>query len=201
MKLQILNLNINFNLHISLNMIRLHFHCQNCARDEELFNITCIEEIKEHIDSNLYTRISYCTICNNCKELSKELKKIKELDIENHYMIWDGCMIIYNLKLIEQHGFFSVNIFEDNTIVYYSYDTTIKNWTKIDKKIFSDSVKDESLIGMRSLELYNGIPDYHNLVLEPIKDKGYEVNFIQKIVSCHYYIVKKPTLTKPARKL
>jgi len=180
-------------------MIRLHFHCQNCARDEELFNITCIEEIKEHIDSNLYTRISYCTICNNCKELSKELKKIKELDIENHYMIWDGCMIIYNLKLIEQYGFFLVKILMNDT-EYYSYNTTIKNLIEIDKKIFFDSVKDESIIIILPVELYNGTPYYHNLVLEQIKDKGYEVNFIQKVFSHHYYIVKKPTLTKPARK-
>ena len=178
-------------------MIRLHFHCQNCARDEELFNITCIEEIKEHIDSNLYTRISYCTICNNCKELSKELEKLKELDIENYYMYWDGCMRIYNLKLIERHGFFFVNIFGYGTTVYNSYDTTIKEWTDIDKKIFFDSVKDETLIIILLHELYNNTL---NFILEPIKDKGYEVNFIQTAVNRHYYIVKKPTLTKPARK-
>ena len=181
-------------------MIYLHLRCQNCARDEESLNITCIEKVKEYIDSNLYTYILYRYNCNNCEELSKELEKLKELDIENHYRILDGCIIIYNLKLIEHHGFFFVNIRRDGITEYYSYNTSIKNWTHIDKKIFFDSIKDESLIMIGIHEPYNGIPDYHNLVLEPIKDKGYEVNLIQKVFSNHFYIVKKPTLTKPARK-
>jgi len=185
-------------------MIYLHLRCQNCARDEESLNITCIEKVKEYIDSNLYTQISYYTNCNNCEELSKKskkkLKESKELDIEDRYMFCFGLIRIYNLKLIEQHGFFSVNIRRIRTAKYCSYDTTIKEWTDIDKKIFSDSVKDESLIIIHPVEDYYGTPDYHNLILEPIKDKGYEVNFIQKVIIHHYYIVKKPTLTKPARK-
>jgi len=178
-------------------MIHLHFCCQNCARNKELLNITCIEKIKEYIDFNLSTCISYRTICNNCKKILEELIKF---DIENYYFAdLGGLMRIYNLKLIEQYGFFLVNIFMKDT-EYYSYNTTIKNWTDIDKKIFFDSVKDESLIIIRPVEDYYDTLDYHNLVLEQIKDKGYEVNFIQTVFSSHYYIVKKPTLTKPAIK-
>jgi len=182
-------------------MIDLHLCCQNCARIGELLNITCIEKVKEYIDSNLYTYILYRYNCNNCEELSKELEKLKELDIEKYYCVhFVGCMSVYNLKLIEQYGFFFVNIFGIGTTVYYSYNTSIKDWTNIDNKIFFDSVKDESLIIIQPVNLYNRTLNYHNLILESIKDKGYEVNFIQKVFSRHYYIVKKPTLTKPAIK-
>jgi len=147
----------------------------------------------------MFTYISYCTICNNYEELSKELKKLKRLEIKNYHVHFFGYMNIYNLKLIKRHGFFFVDIFVDGTIEYYSYDTA-NMWNNVGKKIFFDSVKDESLIMIGIHEPYNGTPDYYNLVLEPIKDKGYEVNLIQNVVSCHYYIVKKPTLTKPAIK-
>jgi len=187
-------------------MIHLHLRCQNCPRDEESLNITCIEKVKEHIDSNLFTIITYNTICNNCEELSKEL--FKELDTNNYHYRESFILIsIYNLKLIKQHGFFLFYTFTyaHEKTAYKSYDTTIKGWIEIDKKIFFDSVKDESLIEIQSSKysFYDQCNYNHNCLLETIRDKGYEVNFIQKLDywdRSDYYIVKKPTLTKPARK-
>jgi len=215
-------------------MEKLHFHCQNCTRNEVLFNITCIEKVKERIDTNLYTIISYNT-CDNCKELLKELDIHNYCDVQYyHYHRCDPFISIYNLKLIEQYGFFEVFFWGD--IEYASYNTTInnltnidkkfmfdafisfssctntveidydvrENWDKIDKKIMFDSIKDGSLIRMER-RIYPYDSTFIECNLEKIKDKGYEVNLIQivdEIVdSTEYYIVKKPTLTKPARKM
>jgi len=178
-------------------MEQLQFHCQNCFRNEELFNITCIEEVKERIDSNLCTRILYYFSCDNCKK-----KILEELKIENYCNIryFRETIGIYNLKLIEQYGFFCIYIYNYNITLYRSYDTTKDHWVEIDKKIMFNSIKDESLIEIQSFNGINISSDIEH-ELEPIKDKGYEVNLVQTVGNLHYYIVKKPTLTKPARKL
>jgi len=175
-------------------MEKLHFHCQNCTRNEELFNITCIEEIKEHIDSNLYTIISYNT-CDNCKEL------LKELDIVNYDICHHNILIeFFNLKLIEQYGFFCDTYLRNKNILYHSYDTTRIKWVEIDKKNMFDSIKDGSLIEIYSLSNISNLSDYDYDLEEMIKYKGYKVSLIKTANNFHYYIVKKPTLTKAAIK-
>jgi len=170
-------------------MEQLHFHCQNCTRDKIFFNINCIEEVKKHVDSNLYTIISYNT-CDNCNEL------LNELDVDNYCNVLRSYskkrIKIYNLKLIDQYGFFNCGFFWGNSILYQSYDTTTNNWTKIDKNIMFDTIKDGSLIKMCASCLLYNISDIER-ELEEIKDKGYEVNFIQTEgeYEVQYYIVKK----------
>ena len=141
-------------------------------------------------------------------EGKKRKELFKELDTNNYHYRESFILIsIYNLKLIKQHGFFLFYTFTyaHEKTAYKSYDTTIKGWIEIDKKIFFDSVKDESLIEIQSSKysFYDQCNYNHNCLLETIRDKGYEVNFIQKLDywdRSDYYIVKKPTLTKPARK-
>jgi len=179
-------------------MEKLHFYCQNCTRDEESFNITRIEEAKERIDSNLYTVISYYNICDNCKKLPEELLKI--FDIDNYYSEYYYEIInIYNLKLIDQYGFFDLSISKTQGIMYMSFDTTIYYSTTIDKKFMFDTIKDGSLITINSI-VHSRYSSYIERELKLIKDQGYEVNLIQTVENSHFYSVKKPPLIKPARK-
>jgi len=144
-------------------------------------NITCIEELRQIINSNLITDIRYDFNCKKCVEIKNELIDMNNYNISN----FDFGLRIYNNELIKKYGLF-VNII----YTYYRIKNN-GNFKRISEKSFFDSIRVGSLLQIYESETY---------VINKIKKKFHEVNFIQTVDNFHYYLVERPTLTKPARK-
>lgn len=171
-------------------MERLHYHCQNCAPNPNVLNVTCIEELKERVNNNLVTQIlrNYdCGICygslNNFKNSNNpKIKVIRQV------FFWT-----YNYELIKAYGYFLVNI------KLYKFNHLTNNWTKIDKKVFFDSIKEGSLL-LVSYPCCQG-NEINKELNEKINEKGYTVNLINLVeehCQLNYFRIEKPTMTKPA---
>jgi len=200
----------------------VHFHCKNCHpgtpemyNNQTIPNITCIEELRKIINSNLRTNIRYNLNCKNCVKIKNEFMDIDNyrinsnlktgirddfyckncVEIKNRFMNIDGYIInyyycdslrIYNKKLIEEYGLFTI----DYSVNYGRIN--INNWTNISKKEFFDSIKVGSL-----LQIVGPTSD----IIDKIKEKFDEVSLVQIVDIYNYYLIKnRPTLTKPARK-
>ena len=168
----------------------VHFHCENCNSAtpqkyyaQTILNITCVEELRKIINSNLITDIRYDLNCKNCSEIKSKLINIDDYEITNSYY---NDLRIYNNKLMEEYGLFWIS----NSGRYYLLQ---KNYiySEISEKVFFDSIKVGSLLN---------ISKSASSTIDKIKEKFYKVNLVQIIYKDHYYLIERPTLTKPARK-
>jgi len=168
----------------------IHFHCKNCnSATPEMYNaqtisnITCIEELKKIINSNLITYIGYNCHCKNCNKIKSKLINIDNCEIINYYI---NGFRIYNNKLIGEYGLFRISHDE-----HYYRSSKYRFYSEISEKEFFDSIKVGSL-----LDVFKSASS----IIDKIKKKFYQVNLIQIIDDYHYYLIERPTLTKPANK-
>jgi len=168
----------------------IHFHCKNCnSATPEMYNaqtisnITCIEELKKIINSNLITYIGYNCHCKNCNKIKSKLINIDNCEIINYYI---NGFRIYNNKLMEEYELFRIS--HDK---HYYRSTKYHFYSEISEKEFFDSIKVGSLLKIIGPK---------NIIIDKIKEKFYQVNLIQIIDISHYYLIERPTLTKPAKK-
>jgi len=167
----------------------VHFYCENCnSATPEMYNvltisnITCIEELRQIINSNLITYVGYNFNCKNCANIQNELIDIDNYIIENYAR----SLLVHNIKLVEEYGVFSI-YYSD----YYHRMINVNNWTNISKKEFFNSIKAGSLLQIIGSE---------NTIIDKIKEKFYKVSPVQFVHYNRYYLIERPTLTKPARK-
>jgi len=150
---------------------------------QTISNITCIEELRKIINFNLITYVRYDFNCKNCNKIKNELIDIDNYEITYYYI----CLRIYNNKLMEEYGLFWIS---DNGRYFKVKNNN--NCTKISEKEFFNLIKVGSVIS----EMRDQASDKIN----KIKEKFYQVNLIQIVNGVHYYLIERPTLTKPARK-
>jgi len=168
----------------------VHFHCKNCnSATPEMYNvktilnITCIEELRKIINSNLVTHVRYNYNCKNCAKIKNE-----SIFVDNYkdYYCHDGFYIFPKEKLIAERGLFSI----DHNGNYFK---KIKNSFYYNEKEFLDLIQGGSLFQTILTEQAIG-------TLNKIKEKFYEINLVQIVHETHFYLIERPTLTKPARK-
>ena len=172
----------------------VHFHCENCnsvtpemynAHAQTISNITCIEELRKIINSNLITFVRYNSYCKNCVNvIISELINIYECSKNYYYSHY--VLHVRNIKLIEERGLFRIS-YKRN---YYVFEKNYP-YLEINEKQFFNSIKIGSLLEIIGPK---------NIIIDKIKEKFYQVNLIKIIYCSHYYIIERPTMTKPARK-
>jgi len=163
-------------------MENLHFHCQNCNASDDILNITHIEELKEHINSNLVTIISHNTDCDNCVKTINELKSISDYKILSAYF----NSMICNIKLVETHGYMLYN----GGIGYYKF-TINATWSRLSEEEFFDSIKEGSLLCIHISKDY---------LINKLNKKCHNFYLIPIAHCPKHYRVEKFTMTKPALK-
>jgi len=163
-------------------MEKLYYHCETCTPSNDYLNITCIEELKEHISFNLVTIILCNWRCKDCASIEKEL-------IIEDFVLTKGrpkVLHVYNLKLIEDGGFFWI----DSSQKYKKY---VRNdeWVIIDKSELFDLIKGKSV-----LVVSRASANEHKKLVE----EHYDINYLQGDITYDYYTIARPTLIKPAVK-
>ena len=161
----------------------VHYHCENCnSATPQMYNvrtisnITCIEELRNIINSNLITYFRYDLNCKNCTEIKNWL-----INIDNY-----SGFRIYNFKLIEEYGLFLIS--PDGN---YHRLKDMNTWTTMNEEEFFDSIKIGSLLQMNESMIYK---------IDKIAEKFCKANLVQIVDNFHYYLIEKLTMTKPARK-
>ena len=163
-------------------MENLYLHGRLCDAKDNILNITHIEELKEHINSNFVTKFSCNTNCDNCVKIINELLSISDYEIVYTY----SDFMIYNIKLIETYGYMLYN--GGNGYFKLTRNITYK---QLSKKEFFDSIKEGSLLCIHISKDY---------LINKLNKKCHNFYLIPIAHCPKHYRVEKFTMTKPALK-
>jgi hypothetical protein len=126
-------------------MESIHFGCNKCTTDEftNTRYVTNITELKEIINNNLQTNLTYYSKCPCWRDLNEKLKKLTNFFC-CRFMVRDEC-------LITNTGCFLIDKPEDETINNYRIQRNNQNlhdcyYENINKKEFFEIIKPGSLV-------------------------------------------------------